>query len=86
MSVDPTKELAAVTSAIDIRQTEMALLEIALNDAIAGDNLEQMAVLRTEAAALKAAIGQLRNTQSFWVQEQKEEQQARQKQGELGKV
>lgn len=85
MSINPSKERAQVESAINIRQGELAVNEIEQNDAISGENQALAAELRVEATALKAAIGQLRNTRSFWQAEENEVKTSGKQQGELAR-
>ena len=99
-AINPTVELAQVTSKIDSLQQEIAVTEDAMNLLISGETVFSeeggeldgeerhalVAELRAYMTSLKGVLGACRSEEAFWKQELNDEKAARRNQNELGKV
>lgn len=88
-SVNPTIELARVTSDIDLVQMQIADEQVRMDNLISGNTdeavEEQMAAIRVFITELKASLGALRSEEAFWRQELQEEKNARKNQNDLAR-
>ena len=98
-AINPTVELAQVTSKIDSVQQEISVTQDAMNLLISGETIfsedgseldgeERHALvgeLRAYLTSLKGVLGAARSEESFWKQELNDEKQSRKNQNELGK-
>jgi regulator of replication initiation timing len=85
MSVNPTIRLAQAVSDIDKVQLGISDLERRMDASLLGNTQEDQTALRLELSKLKALLGELRNSESFWRAELAQMLQDRKSQGEFGK-
>lgn len=83
-AANPTIELANVTGDINRLQEEIAKTEFQMDKAISAETgADEVFEIRIKLTALRAALGQRRNYQSFLTSELNEEKQQRKNQNEL---
>ncbi len=81
--IDPTIELARVTSTIDVLQNSIADVQGRMDASILDSSQEDQTQLRLVLSKLKAALGSARSEEQFWQRELSEAKEARKAQGEL---
>lgn len=85
MGINPSIQLSSTVSDIDSLQTAISDIERRMDLALLGKSGENIDQLRLELSRLKAALGESRNSESFWKQEINETKEARKAQGDIAR-
>jgi len=83
--MNPSNRLASINADIESLQGLIAEVQDDMDKGLTGNSSKDMTALRVEMNKLKAALGEARNSESFWRQETKEAQEARKSTGDIAR-